>query len=156
MTTINQSIVIDATREQIRPIFFDPAALLARDANVTRYEPDADWPTPGARFVSTFKTFVATVEAVATCLSYDPQTMRLEFESLATNIDGATPSHWLYTFDEHDGRTTVTLRLEYHLSDSLLGQMLDRLLVERQNNKQVAASLAGLKQQVEAAVAEAA
>ncbi len=154
MTTVHESITINATREQIRPIFFDPALLLERDKNVYRYEADPDWPSVGAKFEASFKTFLMDVNDVATCLAYDPDTMRLEFETV--NEQTEQPGHWLYTFDEQDGKTTVSLTIEYHLPDTWLGKALDRLLVERMNKKQVAASLEGLKRQVEAVVVDAA
>lgn len=70
--------------------------------------------------------------------------------------EGQEPARWLYTFDEQDGKTTVTLTVDYTLPGKWLGQMVDRLLVERKNRQQCVESLAALKQQVEAAVAASA
>jgi hypothetical protein len=49
MTTVHATTTINATREQIRPMFFDAARLLERDKNLIRYEPDPDWPRVGAK-----------------------------------------------------------------------------------------------------------
>jgi hypothetical protein len=150
MTTVQESTTINATREQIRPIFFDPDKLLAREKSIYHYQPDEQWPAVGAIYEVGFKTFLTNIDAVSTCLAYDPETMRLEFDQVA---DGQEPARWLYTFDEQDGTTTVTLTIDYTLPGKWLGQMVDRLLVERKNRQQVVESLAALKQQVEAEVA---
>ena len=149
MTTVQKSILINATREQIRPLYFDAAKVKARDENIIRFEPDADWPAVGAHFETEFKTVAFNVEAVATCLSYDPQTMHLVYEMKSPNNE---PSHWEWSFDEQNGATTVSVQVDYTLPGSYLGQVLDKLFVERQNAKQTEQSLAGLKAQVEEAL----
>lgn len=111
MTTVHESITISATREQIRPIFFDPKRMRARETAIYHYQPDEEWPAVGATYEVGFKTFLMNVDAVSTCLAYDPETMRLEFEQHA---DGQEPAHWLYTFDEQDGKTTVSLKSRFH------------------------------------------
>jgi hypothetical protein len=150
MTTVHESIIINATREQIRPIFFDPDKLLAREKSIYHYHPDEQWPAVGATYEVGFKSFLTNIDAVSTCLAYDPETMRLEFDQVA---DGQEPARWLYTFDEQDGKTTVTLKIDYTLPGKWLGQVVDRLLVERKNRQQCIESLAALKQQVELSVA---
>jgi hypothetical protein len=154
MTTVHATTTINATREQIRPMFFDAARLLERDKNLIRYEPDPDWPRVGAKLASTFKTFLMEVNQVGTCVGYNPDTMRLEFTT--ESEQAPRPGRWLYTFDEQDGRTMVSLTIEYYLPETWLGKAFDRLLVERMNKQQVDEHLKGLKQDVEAAVAGAA
>jgi hypothetical protein len=151
MTTVQESTTINATREQIRPIFFDPEKLRTREKSIYHYQPDEQWPAVGAIYEVGFKSFLTNIDAVSTCLAYDPETMRLEFDQVA---DGQEPARWLYTFDEQDGKTTVTLTIDYTLPGKWLGHMVDRLLVERKNRQQVVESLAALKQQVEAEVAQ--
>ena len=109
MTTVHATPTINATREQIRPMFFDAARLLERDKNLIRYEPDPDWPRVGAKLASTFKTFLMEVNQVGTCVGYNPDTMRLEFTT--ESEQAPRPGRWLYTFDEQDGRTTVSLTM---------------------------------------------
>jgi hypothetical protein len=150
MTTVHESITINATRERIRPIFFDPESIRTRETAIYHYQPDANWPAVGAKIEVGFKTFLTNVDAVATCLAYDPETMRLEYDM----VGGTGPANWLYTFDEQDGATTVSLKIDYTLPGSWLGQVVDRLLVERKNRQQVVDSLAALKRAVKAAVAE--
>jgi hypothetical protein len=150
MTTVHESTTVNATREQIRPFLYDPEQLLARETAVYRYQPDENWPAVGAQAEVGFKTFLMNIDATNTCLAYDPETLRIEFKQVAA---GQEPGHWLYTFDEQDGKTTVSLKIDYTLPGKWLGQVVDRLLVERKNRQQCIDSLAALKQQVEAAVA---
>ena len=63
------------------------------------------------------------IEAVNRSLAYDPETLRLEFEQVAA---GQEPGHWLYTFDEQDGKTAVSLTINYTLPGKWLGQVVDR------------------------------
>ena len=151
MTTVHETITINATREQIRPIFFDPEKLRAREESIYHYQPDEQWPAVGATNEVGFKSFLTNFDAVSTCLAYDPETMRLEFDQVAA---GHEPARWLYTFDEQDGKTAVSLTINYTLPGKWLGQVVDRLLVERKNRQQVIESLAALKQQVEESIAE--
>ena len=146
-----ETITINATREQIQPFLYDPERLLARETAVYRYQPDEKWPAVGARAEVGFKTALMNIDAVNTCLAYDPETLQMEFEQVAA---GQEPGHWLYTFDEQDGKTAVSLQINYTLPGKWLGQVVDRLLVERKNRQQCVDSLAALKQQVEKAVAE--
>ena len=149
MTTVHESITINATREQIRPFFFDPDHVRARETTIYHLRQDPDWPAVGTQVQVGFKTFLMNVDAVSTSLAYDPQTLCHEYQM----VSATGPAHWLYTFDEQDGKTTVALKIDYTLPGSWLGQAVDRLLVERMNRQQVINSLAALKQQVEAAVA---
>lgn len=146
MTTVNKSIVINATREQIRPFLHDPEAVMERDANIFRYEPDENWPAVGSKLKTGFKTVAFKVNGVATSLEYDPETLRLIFKMESENFE---PGTWQWTFEEQDGKTTVSVHIDYSLPGSYLGKAIDKLFVERQNAKQSEENLASLKTQVE-------
>lgn len=149
MTTVNKSIVINATREDIRPMLHDPDSVLARDANVYHYEPDENWPVAGSKLELGFKTIAFNVDSIATSLEYDPKTLNLAYRNESENFE---PAMWHWTFDENDGRTTVTLQVDYSIPGSYLGKAIDKLLLERQNAKQVEQTLAALKTQVETSI----
>lgn len=114
MTTVYESITINATREQLRPIFFDAESIRAREKSIYHYQPDDNWPAVGAQFKTGFKTFLGNIDGIATCLAFDPETMRLEYEM----VGGAAPANWLYTFDEEDSKMTVSLKIDYTLPGS--------------------------------------
>lgn len=147
MTTVSKSVVIEAPREAIRPYFNDPQMLPKWNTNVYHWEPEEEWPNVGAKGDIGFKASGGiNVEAIMTSLEYDSETL-----NRAYNIDGGTlpPSLWRYTFDEKDGKTTVTVDVEYTLPGSYLGQVVDKLVVERGNAKLLENSLLNLKTQVE-------
>ncbi|MDX1613353.1 MAG: SRPBCC family protein [Candidatus Promineifilaceae bacterium] len=146
MATVRKSIVIEGTRDDIRPLVHDPEAVLARDNNIYRFEPDANWPAVGSQLELGFKTFAFNIDGVATSLEYDPQTMNLVYRIEPENFE---PGLWRWTFDQHDGQTTVTVEIDYDLPGSYLGKALDKLVVQRQNAKQTERTLAALKAQVE-------
>jgi uncharacterized membrane protein len=79
---------------------------------------------------------------------YDPQTLNRVYTIEADN-QPVEPSLWEYTYDENDGKTTVTVTVEYTLPGSYLGQVLDKLVVERGNAKLLETSLQNLKREVE-------
>jgi uncharacterized membrane protein len=58
-----------------------------------------------------------------------------------------------YTFNEQDGKTAVTAKVEYTIPGSFLGKALDKLFVERQNTKDIEQSLVNLKAMAESAEA---
>ncbi len=60
------------------------------------------------------------------------------------------PFDFWFTFDESEGKTVVTEKLDYTIPGSYLGKALDKLFVERQNVKDVEQALANLKSLAEA------
>lgn len=149
MTTVKKSIIINGTREDIRPFLHDPQFVMARDANIYHYQPDANWPAEGSTLQAGFKTFVMNVDAVFTSLEYDAQTLNLRYRAESQNNE---PAMWQWTFDEQNGQTTVSVQIDYTLPGSYLGKALDKLFVERKNEEQTENTLAGLKAQVEGAL----
>ena len=146
MTTVTKSIVIDAPREAIRPYMFESEQNRRWNPNTYLWEPDPAWPEPGATSRVGFKATGLNVEGVARSLEYDPVTIRHVFQIEASSFE---PSTWVYTFDEDQGRTTVTMEVEYTVPGRFLGEVLDKLVVERGNARLVEQSLANLKALVE-------
>jgi uncharacterized membrane protein len=57
-----------------------------------------------------------------------------------------------FTFAPSDSGTELTVRVEYTLPGSVLGQLLNRLAIEQRNERDLAEGLQNLKQIVEAEV----
>lgn len=146
MTTVTKSIVINAPRETLRPLFDDPQRVKQRSSNLYRWEPDEAWPNAGATCQVGFKATGIDVDGVATSLAYDPATLNRVYR---IDSEGFEPSTWRYSFEEHDGETTVTADVEYTVPGRILGPALDKLVVERGNAKLLQESLENLKAQVE-------
>ena len=70
-------------------------------------------------------------------------------ERLVLDTGGGIPSTWVYDFTPADGGTDLKLSIEYTVPGSVLGAIADKLVVERQNKKEVEESLANLKAHLE-------
>ena len=70
-------------------------------------------------------------------------------EQLTLNTVGGIPSTWVYEFTPAAGGTDLKLSVEYTVPGSVLGALADKLVVERQNKKEVNQSLANLKVRLE-------
>jgi uncharacterized membrane protein len=70
-------------------------------------------------------------------------------ERLVLDTGGGIPSTWVYDFTPADGGTDLKLSIEYNVPGSVLGAIADKLVVERQNKKEVEESLANLKSHLE-------
>ena len=145
MTTITKSIVINATRDTIRQYYAHPVHTPQWSHALTIWEPEEAWPGVGTTAKMGLKSGGLTSEGVATTLAYDDETMahHWRFES------NLPPLECWSTFDEVDGQTTVTTKVEYTVPGSILGKALDKLFVERQNAKDVEQQLVNLKAMAE-------
>jgi hypothetical protein len=146
MTTVTKSIVIDAPREVLRPYFDEAEHVKQRSSNLYRWEPDEAWPNAGATCKVGFKATGIDVNGTATSLEYDPATLNTVYR---IDSEGFEPSTWRYSFEERDGKTTVTAEVAYTVPGRILGPALDKLVVERGNAKLLQESLENLKAQVE-------
>lgn len=144
MTTITKSIEINATRDTIRRYYAHPAHTAQWSHILTVWEPDEAWPNEGATARMGVKSGGLNVEGVATTIAYDDETMAHHFRHEPDNQMMAPFETW-FTFDESEGKTTVTQKLVYTIPGNLLGQALDRLFVERQNARDMEQQLANLK-----------
>ena len=147
MTTIIRSIEINAPRDTIRKYYADPVHTPQWAHVLTRWEPEETWPRTGSTAEMGIKSGGLNVDGVATTLAYDEETMAHNFRYEPER--GMPPFDFWYTFDEENGKTTVTAKVEYTIPGSFLGKALDKLFVERQNSKDIAANLANLKAMAE-------
>lgn len=147
MTKVTKTVVINATREAIRPYFDESERLMGWSTNVYRWEPDQAWPNPGAQSQVGFKTAGVDVDGTATALEYDRDTMHSIYKVESGDFE---PSTWEYTFDENGDKTIVTAHVEYTVPGRILGPAMDKLVVERSNSKSLEDALKNLKQRVEA------
>ena len=144
MTVVTRSIVIDAPRQVIRPIYTSSDYTMQIYENVYLWEPDASWPETGAKAEIGFKATGQNVEGTCTSQEFDPETLHHVFE-VQSAASGDEPSRWEWTFDEQDGKTTVNLRIEYTVPGRIIGPALDKLMIERQNAKLVEKALENMK-----------
>jgi uncharacterized membrane protein len=147
MTTIIKSVEINATRDTIRKYYAHPVHTPQWAHALKLWEPDEAWPSVGTTARMGVKSGGLTLEGIATTLVYDDETMAHHWRFEPKHMP---PMEFWYTFEERDGKTTVTQRSEYTIPGSFLGKALDKLFVERQNAKDIEQQLANLKALAEA------
>lgn len=148
MTTIIKSVEINAPRDIIRKYYAHPANTPKWSHVLTEWEPEEAWPTPGSTAKMGIKSAGITVKGIATTVAYDEETMAHLWHYKPDS--GMLPFDNWYTFNETDGKTTVTAKVEYTIPGSIFGKALDKLFVERQNAKDVEQTLLNLKSLAEA------
>jgi len=142
MTTIIKSIEINAPRDMIRQYYAHPVHTPQWSHALTVWEPEEAWPGVGSTARMGVKSGGLNLEGIATTLAYDNETMAHHFRYEPKHLP---PMEFRFTFEERDGKTTVTQTAEYTIPGSFLGKALDRLFVERQNAKDIEQQLANLK-----------
>jgi len=70
-------------------------------------------------------------------------------ERLTLKTKGGIPSTWVYDFTPAADGTGLKLSVEYSVPGSVLGALADKLVVERQNQKEVDQALVNLKARLE-------
>ena len=58
---------------------------------------------------------------------------------------GDSSSTWVYSFEEADGGTKVTLKVDYEIAESAMQKLANKLVVEQLNQKSAEQSLENLK-----------
>ena len=148
MTSITKSVVINTPLDGIRPYYAHPVHTLQWAQAVYLFEPEEAWPSAGSTAKMGIKSGGLKIEGVATTVEYDPETMNHHWQLEPANMD--VMDFW-YNFDKGEGQTTVTARVDYTIPGSYLGQILDKLFVERQNAKDIEDGLSRLKEMAEGA-----
>ena len=142
-TIIERSIFVNAAPEAVATIANDPGRLPEWFAGVTQVESDSIFPEAGGEADVTYKAAGISFKSKFTSLEFrnaEKYTIQLEGMLAGTN-------KWVYT-PEGDG-TTVAFRLEYDIAGGGVGQAVNKLLVERTNEKNVEQSLQNLKKLLE-------
>jgi hypothetical protein len=143
MTTLERSIYINGTTDEIDAITLDPWRLPDWYAGIERVDPDEVFPEPGGCVHMVYKSGGATLNIQMSVLELERGNHALyQMEGMMT---GSTT--WVHA-PEGDG-TRLTAVFEYELPGGGLGKAIDKLLVERMNAKNLEESLENLKALVE-------
>jgi carbon monoxide dehydrogenase subunit G len=143
MTTLERSILIHASPEEIDAITLDGWRLPEWYAGIQQAEPDDVYPHPSGVVHTNYKAAGVNFNITMTSLEH------VHGQSLTLQMDGmiSGTSRWVYA-PEGDG-TRVAVTFEYEVPGGGLGQALDKLLVERMNAENLERSLENLKALVE-------
>ena len=143
MTILEKSLVIKATPDQIEAISLDPPRIPEWYAGVESLEPDGIYPQPQGTAAVVYKSAGATFNLTMTVLELEPG------KKFAQKMDGMISGVYQTTYQPQGDATKVTMRFDYEMPGAALGKILDKLVVERMNAKNLEASLASLKTLVE-------
>jgi hypothetical protein len=143
MTTIEKSIFINASPEDITAISLDGSRLPEWYVGIERAYPDELYPEPGGAVDLVYKAAGITFELKMTMLELDyGHYSSYKMEGMITGTN-----RWVYT-PEGDG-TWITATFDYDMPGGILGQIANRLMVERMNADNLEKSLNNLKQLAE-------
>jgi len=138
MSHIEKSAVINAPAEKVFDILNDPTRASELNPNLTllTYTPAA------------MGGYDNTWEYGMAGRKFSGETKIVEFQRpqrIAWSTAGGIPSHWVWTVQPQGSGVKVSLSLDYTMPGSLLGAVVDKLVVERQNEKEIENQLANLK-----------
>ena len=66
------------------------------------------------------------------------------------NTTGGIPSKWIWTMSPVEGGVKLNLAIDYEVPGSALGAIANRLIIEKQNERELTQALANLKARLEA------
>jgi len=143
MTKLERSIVIHGTAEEIDAIVSDATRLPEWYAGIESAVPDEVFPEPGGRVEMLYKSAGITFEMSQTSLEYDPPNRgKYMMEGMLTGVY----EELLETVDEG---TRFILKFDYEMPGGGVGKLIDKLVVERMNAKNLEDSLKNMKALVE-------
>ena len=143
MTTLERSIVINASPETIDAITTDPSRLPEWYAGIQEAKSDGTYPQVGGTVESVYKAVGISFKIKMTSEEYVPgQSMRINMEGMISGTN-----RWTYQ-PEGDG-TRITATFEYEMPGGGLGQAVNKLVVEKMNAENLEKSLENLKALVE-------
>jgi carbon monoxide dehydrogenase subunit G len=143
MTTLERSIVINATSEAINAIATDPSRLPEWYAGIQEVKSDGKYPQVGGAVEAVYKAVGINFKIKMTSEEYVPgQSMRISMEGMITGSN-----RWVYQPEGEGTRLTATF--EYEMPGGGVGQAVNKLVVERMNAENLGKSLENLKAVVE-------
>jgi coenzyme Q-binding protein COQ10 len=147
MTTIERSVLINATVDEVTSVAYDAKRMSEWYVGMTSAEPDGVYPEPGGQVDVVYQAAGATFKTKMTSQILERRGDGSAFmqDTLEGMIAGV--SRWSYV-PEGEG-TRVTAAFDYEIPGGVLGKVADKLVVERVNAENLEKSLANLKAEVE-------
>ena len=143
MTELERSIVIKGTPEEIDTITSDAERMPEWYAGITKATSDGVYPDPGGKVEFTYKAAGITFEASQTSLVNEfGKYGKMKLEGMITGIFEGI-------LEPVDEGTRFTLKLDYEMPGGGVGKIVDKLVVERMNAKNLEESLENIKALVE-------
>jgi hypothetical protein len=143
MTTLKRSIIINASQAKIDAVALDGNRLSEWYAGMQQTKADNIYPEVGGVVEAVYK---------AAGISFNIKIISVRFvrgERITLQMEGMITgtNRWVYT-PEGDG-VLVTCTMDYEMPGGGLGQLANKLVVEKMNSENLEKSLANLKAVVE-------
>jgi uncharacterized membrane protein len=143
MTELERSIVINGTAADIDAITSDGDRLPEWYASITKATSDSVFPEPGGKVEMAYKSAGITFDMSQTSLEYESgKGGKYKMEGMLTGIYEAI-------IEPLDEGTRFTLKFDYEMPGGGVGKVVDKLVVERMNTKNLEDSLKNIKALVE-------
>jgi uncharacterized membrane protein len=143
MTTVERSILIKATPEEIEAVHNDIDRLPEWFAGIEKAVAVEPYPHAGGKLKLTYKAGGITFETTNTCLEYEYARIgRFKMEGMLTG-------NYAEILEPVEGGTRFTMNFDYQMPGGGVGRIVDRLFVEKMNVKNLEDSLRNLKALVE-------
>lgn len=143
MTTVERSIYIDAPVDVSFNTGIDAGHWLDWYAGMQSVQADDVYPAVGGRVEVSNKSAGVTLDMTLTVTDYIPGQM------IAYRMDGMITGMMQWDYQPDGSGTQLTAIFDYEMPGGALGQIADRLVVERANTANLEASLENLKGLIE-------
>ncbi len=144
MTIIQKSITVNAPVSQIQSLLDDAHKTTEWYAGMEAIKPEAGYPVEvGSQATITIKAGGMSLDSDLKVTQNEPGKVRqFAMEGMITGTN-------TWSFREDGNVTHIDLLIDYEMSGGGLGKLMDKLFVERMNDKNAATSLGNLKKLVE-------
>lgn len=146
MTTVERSIVINASTEMIDKIALDAHRLPEWYVGVEKATPDSLYPEVDGRVILVYKATGITFNLALTVQEL------VRGDHVAYQMGGMMVGTQQWGYTPEGEKTRLTALVDYEIPGGALGKVADKLVVERMNAKNLEKSLENLKALVDAAI----
>jgi uncharacterized membrane protein len=143
MASVEHSVVINSSPENIDAFTMNPSQLHEWYVGVQEAQPDANYPKVGGAMQVVYKAAGVTFHLTFTVVEYE------YLKGVAYKIDGMMTGLSRFTLTPEKGGTRVVGKFDYEVPGGSLGKVLDKLVVEKMNSENLDKSLKNLKQIME-------
>ncbi len=143
MATIEKTIVINATTDEIDKYAIDASTYPQWFAGVDEAAPDETFPEVGGKVAIKYKSTGMTLDMTMESISIE------HGDHLTIKMDGMISGTQSWKYSPAEGGTLVTCTFDYEMAGGGLGKIADKLVAERMNKQNLEKSLESLKQIVE-------
>lgn len=138
MASMESSVWVNATPEALDAYVLDARRWVEWYPGLESAKPDATFPNPGGSVAVRAKVGAMAFDLTFTVAEWIPQ------QSIAFQIEGAFSGTSTYAYTPEGSGLRLTGHFDYDMPGGVLGQIADKLVVERMNAQNLEQSLHNL------------